>query len=337
MRILIYDDNPDFGGHQVMACHGIEELAANPAVEIVCMLNPDNDKLVRKLEKYTVLDAPCTARQLKAIHPDLVLCIQGDIGQSTSGIAAAKKAGIPCVSYLALPRSLQQMGAKLGALRDRINQRLLNKPSRYIVISESMQQLLRDRGTTVPITIVKNGTPAPPPPSLTPHTSILTLGLLGRIEFNQKQQHFMVHTFLNFPEAFAGCRLLIAGDGPDADKLRQMVAGKENITLRSWQDNTEAFYEEVDFLMLPSRYEGVPLVMLEALLRGIPVLGSNRDGMHDTLPSAWTFEFGNGTALAKTFSTLRNSWQNEIEAIKERVATEASLETFKTNFHNALL
>ncbi len=335
MRILIYDDNPDFGGHQVMACHGIEALAADPEIEIVCMLNPDNHKLAQKLEKYTVLNAPSKVQQLKALNLDLVLCIQGDLGQSTRGIAAAKKAGIQCISYLALPHTLHQMGAKLGALRDRAHQKQLNQPNRYIVISESMQQLLRDRGVTVPITIVPNGIPTSSS-SPKPHPSSLTLGLLGRIEFNQKQQDFMVRTFLAFPEAFEGCRLLIAGDGPDAGKLHQLVKEKENITLRSWQENTEAFYEEIDILLLPSRYEGVPLVMLEALARGIPVLGSNRDGMRDTLPEAWTFEPGNSEALANAFSGLRSRWKNEIEAIKKRIVIQTSLETFKTNFRNAL-
>ncbi len=339
MKILVYDDNPDFGGHQVMACHGVEALATDPSIDIVCMVNPANRQLAKKLEGFKVLEAPCTPQQLKALEPDLVLCIQGDIAQSTRGVAAAHKAGIECISYLALPHTLHQMGAKFGALRDRANQKLLNQPTRYIVISKSMEHLLRERGTTVPIAIVPNGIPHPKPKAQSPkpHPSSLTLGLLGRIEFNQKQQDFMVRTFLAFPEAFANCHLLIAGDGPDAGKLREMVEGKENITLRPWQDDTETFYSEIDFLMLPSRYEGVPLVMLEALARNIPVLGSNRDGMRDTLPGTWTFDPENGEALARAFSSIRNIWQNEIEAIQERTATEASLETFKANFLRAII
>ncbi len=339
MKILAYDDNPDFGGHQTMACHGIAALAADPAVEVVCMINPANRQLAEKLAGLEILEAPCTSQQLKSLDPDLVLCIQGDIAQSARGVAAARKAGIECISYLAIPHTLQQMGAKLGALRDRINQSLLNQPTRYIVISESMKALLIERGVTKPITIVPNGiphlkpqasSPKPPPPSP------LTLGLLGRVEFKQKQQDFMVRTFLDFPEAFTDCHLLIAGDGPDAGKLSSMVAGKENITLLPWQSDADAFYNQIDFLMLPSRFEGVPLVMLEALARGIPVLGSRRDGMRDILPEAWTFEAENGTALADTFSNIRTTWQNDIEAIRKRVATEASLDTFKARFLRAV-
>ena len=337
MRILIYDDNPDFGGHQIMACQGVEALAADPTIKVTCMINPANRHLAKLWKNFEVFDAPCTAQQLTSLNPNLVLCIQGDMTQSTQGIAAAKKAGIECVSYLALPHTLRQMGAKLGALRDQANQKRYSPPTRYIVISEGMQRLLRERGTTGPITIVQNGIPVPPASKTTPHGSRRTIGLLGRIEFNQKRQDFMVRTFLDFPEAFKECHLLMAGDGPDADPLRRMIEGKENISLRPWQDDTESFYNEIDVLMLPSRYEGVPLVMLEALARGIPVLGSNRDGMRDTLPEAWTFDPENGEALARAFSDLRSNWKNEIEALQTRIITKASMENFKANFHQAVM
>ncbi|MCK4564331.1 MAG: hypothetical protein KAU94_06635, partial [Verrucomicrobia bacterium] len=96
VKILVYDDNPDFGGHQAMACHGIEALAADPLLEVVCMINPANRQLAERLASLTVLKAPCTSQQLKSLDPDLVLCIQGDIAQSARGVATARKAGIEC-------------------------------------------------------------------------------------------------------------------------------------------------------------------------------------------------------------------------------------------------
>lgn len=323
-----------------MACRGIAALAADPAIEVVCMVNPANRPLVKKLAGIETLAPPCTPDRLKSINPDLVLCIQGDIAQSTQAIHAARKAGIECVSYLAIPHTLKQMGAKLGALRDRTHQHLINQPTRYIVISESMKQRLVKRGCTQPIAIVPNGIVMPHASSLTPHpSSLTTLGLLGRIEFNQKQQDFMVETFGRFPEAFSNCKLLIAGNGPDEDKLRKLIAQsprRDDIILQPWQSDTEAFYSAIDVLLLPSRFEGVPLVMLEALVRGIPVLGSRCDGMRDILPETWTFEPENGKELAGTFCEARENWTNEIDAVRQRVATETALDTFKTRFRDAV-
>jgi len=339
MRIIVYDDNPGFGGHQTMACHGIEALAADPQLEVVCMFNPRNKRLAAHAEEIPniqTFEAPRAIRRLQALNPDLVLCIQGDIGQSTKAVTAAKKAGIECISYIAIPHRMADMGTKFGTLRDRVSQRLFNRPSRYIAISKSMRALLIERGVTKPIAVVPNGIPPPPAPRLKPQNPNPTLGLLGRVEFNQKQQDFMLQTFIDYPAVFGDCRLLIAGNGPDEGKLRKLASGKDNISILPWQDDSEAFYDQIDFLMLPSRYEGVPLVMLEALARGIPVIGSDRDGMRDILPGAWRFEPENPTALAEAFSATRKSWQGEISALRQKGLVEHSLENFKDGFRNAV-
>lgn len=332
MKIIAYDDNPDFGGHQIMACHGIEALAKEPSTQIICMINPANQKLIDRLSEYTIV-AP--NHDLRTLAPDLVLCTQGDITQSKNGILAAKRADLECVSYLALPHPMAHMGSKLGAFRDLKTTHLINAPDRFITISESMKQLLIERGCTKPITVVPNGIPAPRAPNRKPQTVNCTIGLIGRIEFKQKQQDFMVRTFLNQP-VFKECRLLIAGSGPNEEQLRKMINGHENITLLPWQKDIDAFFSKIDVLVIPSRYEGVPLVMLEALARGIPVIGSDRDGMQEVLPNEWTFATGNAEALADTFAYVQKNRQNGIPALRQRVLANHSLDTFKANFANAV-
>ncbi len=334
VKILVYDDNPGFGGHQVMAAHGVAALAEDPSNEIICMVHPENRPLKKLLAGFQTLEP---ANNFQPLELDRVLCIQGDIAQSSKGVRAARRAGIECISYIAIPHRMAAMGAKLGALRDRLNQPLLNLPDRYIAISESMKRILVERGVTKPITIVKNGIPAPSPLPAKPADSRPSIGLLGRIEFNQKQQDFMVQAFLEQTEAFDGYRLLIAGNGPDEKHLQALINGQDAIDLLPWQENTQAFYEQIDFLVIPSRYEGFPLVMLEALARGIPTLGSACDGMLDVLPRAWTFEPGNARALAAAFSDVRNQWKELMPALREKIMADYSLETFKTNFRHAVM
>jgi len=318
-----------------MACHGVEALASDPEIELVCMLNPANRKLMDRLAPFDRL--PLTTN-FKSLTVDRILCIQGDIAQSTNGILAAKNAGIKCISYLAIPHRLSEMGAKLGRFRDGLNQRFVNAPDRYITISESMKTLLSERGATVTICVVPNGIPLPQKRNVPPPHSPFTLGLLGRIEFNQKQQDFMVRTVLAHPDIFGGCRLLLAGNGPDKKSLERLIEGHHEIVLLPWQNTMDAFYDQIDMLVIPSRFEGVPLVMLEALARGIPVIGSARDGMKDLLPEAWTFETENAEALARTFSAVRDDgWQDTMPALQQKVCTDFSLDTFKTNFYAAVM
>jgi glycosyltransferase involved in cell wall biosynthesis len=46
-----------------------------------------------------------------------------------------------------------------------------------------------------------------------------------------------------------------------------------------------------DLLLMPSRWEGVPLVMLEAMTYGVPILGSNIDVFRDYLSPANRIDF----------------------------------------------
>jgi glycosyltransferase involved in cell wall biosynthesis len=309
LKILVYDDNPDFGGHQIMACQGIEALSADPSIEIVCMLNPANRQLARRLAGFRALKP---AGNFKELNIDRVLCIQGDLAQSVRGIRAARRAGVECVGYLALPHRLADMGARLGALRDLVHRNLANAPDRFIVISEGMKHLLVGRGCTRPVDVVPNGIPAPAfSKAQGPRPNTATIGLLGRIEFKQKRQDFMVRAFRAHPGIFGDCQLLIAGDGPDGKRLRDMVVGNENIELLPWQNDPDAFFQRIDFLAIPSRYEGVPLVMLEALAHGL--------------------------ALAEAFSRVRKTLGSKIDVLRQRVRTEHSLEAFRTAFARAVL
>lgn len=340
MKIIAYDDNPDFGGHQIMAVHGVEALASAPSVDVHLIINPANKRLAAHLRELDIPTSTVRAGFPKP-HPDLLLCIQGDISQSTDGLQAARSAGIKCISYLSLSHTMMEMGAKLGALRDRINQRYINLPDRFITISEGMRQKLVTRGCSKPIDVVPNGINVVAAPSLTQralgHRSTCTLGIAGRIEFKQKQQDFVVNAFKNHPQAFHGCRLLIVGNGPDESELRNMIAGQDNIAFLPWQQDMESFYNQIDLLVIPSRFEGVPLVMLEALARGIPVIGSNRDGMKELLPPGWTFEFNNAESLARSFAHVRNNWNNDIAPLRQRVHAEHSLDAFRNNFRTAVL
>ncbi len=338
MKILIYDDSPDFGGHQVMAVRGIEALAQTGGLELTVMHHPENRKLSAALQQLDGLQAAVAdPGTIPARQPDIVLCIQGDIAQSAAGIAAAKKSRAECISYLAVPHTLAHMGAKFGAVRDLKNKPLFNKPDRFITISDSMKKIMQQRGCRRPITVVPNGIPAPPIPKLTAHDDQFAIGIIGRIEFKQKQQDFFVQAYRKHPALFGRSRVLIVGSGPDEQPLKKMIRNDDRIAHLPRQDDMEAVYEVLDMLVIPSRFEGVPLVMLEALARGIPVIGSRCDGMQDILPHSWTFTPGDSASLAAVFHDIRETWTKNIDDLQHRILEEHSLERFKAQFVKAVL
>jgi len=373
--ILFYDDNPDYGGHQIMACLAVEALAKNPAWKTLFFCNPGNIRLAERLAQIQnsggsleIIPSPFATRKLQglrnrfstaSIHqlsllfehekPDLILCIQGDIEDGSLALCAAKKAGIPCISYIPVPHRMALMGARFGAVRDRTNASLFKKPDGWITISESMKHLLLERGATAPVAVVHNGidtrrfapldrnatrTDLGLPPGQT------LLGTIGRIEFNQKQQDFLVRTFAAAWRENPSMHLVIAGDGPDRERLRGLIRNldlSERVSLLPWQKDSARLYNALDLLIIPSRFEGVPLVMLEALACGTPVIGSARDGMKDLLPPDWTFEPGNSQALVRTAEQVLAGKDPATARLQSVIHRDFTVETFQQNFEQALI
>lgn len=374
-KIICYDDNPDYGGHQVMACLALEALAKEPNFRIVFFSNPENTRLNQRLSKIrsgsTTMElrsTPFRTRKLqglrnrfsmKSIHmlrkllereePDLVLCIQGEIEDASLALCAGRHLKVPCISYIPIPHRMSLMGAKMGMLRDQINSYLFRRPDGWITISESMKKLLEARGTKRPIKIVHNGIDTSRFSPLSRQAARTALGLpqnktligtVGRIEFKQKQQDFLARTFSKHWKNSSDMHLVFVGDGPDSNRLEILIDELDLSTQTSrlpWQEESSLVYAALDFLVIPSRFEGVPLVMLEALACGTPVIASARDGMKDLLPTSWTFEPENDDALAVTFEHVSKVWKNDIDRLQQKIRTEYTIGAFQQNFQTALL
>lgn len=373
-KILCYDDNPDYGGHQVMACLAVDALARSDAWKPVFFCSPKNSRLIQRLEEIReatgnldIRESPAQTRKFQGLrnrvatssigalrllfgqeNPDLILIIQGEIEDGSLALCAAEKMHVPAISYIPVPHRMALMGAKLGTVRDALNAYLFKKPGGWITISESMKALLEERGASAPIEIVRNGidlTRFAPGDSAAARRTLglpenkTLIGSIGRIEFNQKQQDFLVKAFAEGWTPEDPVHLVITGDGPDRERLQTLIHDLgllERATLLSWQKDSVSVYNALDLLIIPSRFEGVPLVMLEALACGTPVIGSRRDGMQDLLPPKWTFETENSQALINTVKSVLKGDKTELSALQKQVCNEYTVENFQHNFEAAL-
>lgn len=76
-------------------------------------------------------------------------------------------------------------------------------------------------------------------------------------------------------------RLAILGEGPLGEELRQRVNELgigERVNLTGFLDNPWAWFAAADAFLLPSRWEGMPNVALEALACGLPVIATPESG-----------------------------------------------------------
>jgi glycosyltransferase involved in cell wall biosynthesis len=107
----------------------------------------------------------------------------------------------------------------------------------------------------------------------------LLIGSLGRLT-HQKG-------FDNLIEAVRGMhgekiQVVLAGVGEDEGKLRALVSesGLENrVHLAGYRRDIPHFLHSLDLYVQPSRYEGMPLAVLQAMAAGCPIVASAVDGI----------------------------------------------------------
>lgn len=373
MSILFYDDSPVFGGHEVMSLAGVEAVLSSSEVRVDFILTDSNPVLRERVselaERFPNLRVHCVpwcssklealrnrlkparirdlSEILRDLHPSLVVAIQGNIEHSSLALHASRAAGIRCASYIPVPHTNAEMGAKLGAIRDLFCRHLFHQPDHFITISDEMAALLRERGTRAPIHIVYNGIdtgrfqqgdPLNARESLGLPNDKTLVGVIGRIEFRQKQQHLLVEALAGDPKLRSSCHLVFAGEGPDRANLADIISRLDvSATILPWCDPA-LVYQAIDALVIPSRYEGLPLVMLEALASGTSVLGSDRDGMKDLLPAERRFQPDNPVAIRSALQRFVQDGKPPAPgALVARVRETMSMPAFRQAFSSTLL
>jgi glycosyltransferase involved in cell wall biosynthesis len=101
-------------------------------------------------------------------------------------------------------------------------------------------------------------------------------------------------------------RFLVAGDGPQRPHLEALVrrAGLSGrVVLLGNRDDVPELMARADLFVLPSRFEGLPSAIIEAMAAGRAVVASNTAGIPElVLPgqTGWLVPVGDPAALART-------------------------------------
>jgi len=85
----------------------------------------------------------------------------------------------------------------------------------------------------------------------------------------------------SFAESDAADRLTVFGDGPDRTALEQIIVSQgleSRVCLGGFEAAPWSWYAGADAVLVPSRWEGLPNVALEALACGTPVIATPESG-----------------------------------------------------------
>jgi glycosyltransferase involved in cell wall biosynthesis len=124
--------------------------------------------------------------------------------------------------------------------------------------------------------------------------------------------------------------LTLVGDGrqrPELTRLAGQLGIAEQVEFRGTLPAgaaVRAALDDADLFVLPSRQEGLPRAMIEAMARGLPCIGSRVGGIPELLPSGHTVPPGDVPALAGKIAEFLDNPQLMQDAARRnlRVAGE---------------
>ncbi len=104
------------------------------------------------------------------------------------------------------------------------------------------------------------------------------IGSVGRFEY-QKNQAFLVDAYARLAERRDDVVLVFAGGGRLRNELEAQIENlglRDKVIIFDYQKQAEDYFGLFDLFVLPSRYEGLPLVAIEAQSMGLPCLLSDK-------------------------------------------------------------
>ncbi|ARS26160.1 glycosyltransferase family 4 protein [Sphingomonas sp. KC8] len=313
-RLLVLQDSPGFGGHEIMFLKLLPAVLDDAGFDEVVVRMPVANRALQDhlagLRSPRLRIAPwkfakragepyfaglrrgyrAAVRETMAQErPRATLLLQGRI-ENLAVPMLALPASQPVISYIPMAHSMKDMGRN-AMVGDHVRRRLYRRPDRFIVPSHAVARQLVQAGARAQIVVVdnvvdrKHGDGAHIRQSLNLPPDRKVALFLGRFDNHQKGLDLLAAAIRRSAARLRDWTFLFAGDGPGKAAIATLANAIDARTL-PWSDRSQDYLAASNVMLMPSRFEGVPLVMLEAMAQGLPILASDLDVFREYLPDA---------------------------------------------------
>jgi len=151
----------------------------------------------------------------------------------------------------------------------------------------------------------------------------------GRLS-RQKGQDVLLEAWPLVEEKVPGARLVLVGSGPDKDSIVRRAVGR--VAAVGERADAAEWIGAADVVAMPSRWEGMSFVMLEAMARGRCIVATDVSGASECLDGAGAVvPVENPRALADAIAErLRDRALREAEGREARLRAERSYDLART-------
>jgi len=176
-----------------------------------------------------------------------------------------------------------KLGILLPFYKNIFLKRVLRSASKIIVLDKKYKEVIAARyGISKNITVIPNGVSEKFFISKrllsSKHANLL---YVGRLSLEKNVSKLVEAVSLLKGDA----TLHLVGDGEKRGEIENIVSGKniKNVILHGNKTGEEliSFYQKADIFLLASDHEGLPLVLLEAMASGVPIIASDVIGIRE--------------------------------------------------------
>ena len=284
-----------WAGAEVMACHLLRHLRSFPDLDVAVILLNDG-RLARELRAaglpvhvvdeshHSFPQIANAIRKILATHSPDILHSHRYKENILAFLASRFYPGVRLIATQhGLPETLDQSLSWLGRLKLKINSLILSRHFQKIVaVSEGVRTFfVNDLGFfEEQVAVIHNGIEIPATVCRKAADEHFLVGSAGRI-FPVKDYGLMVR----IAKELASNREIsfaLAGDGPERGALEKAIdeyglAGR--FALNGHLENMDSFYRGLDLYLNTSVHEGIPMTILEAMARGLPVIAPQIGGI----------------------------------------------------------
>ncbi|HTU13949.1 MAG TPA: glycosyltransferase [Solirubrobacterales bacterium] len=366
IKVLVYADSRIFSGAESLLSEIVAGLAGEGRFELSLAVPPENTELAESLaaaagpgpridvpsqklplaafDLYDPRRVRAVGKVLSGVGADVMLLNLPSAEYGSTPLLARVRPRIPVVGLMHISGLMGDLDFRLGRLREKLARRAVSRLDTVCLLSEQAKKEYpgqwAPRGTS--LEVIRMPTPQievvdrdEARRSLGLPADRTVIGMAGRMTIKQKGQDTLIEAAAVLCADRPDLHFAIAGDGQDRERVERLIGERglrDRFTLLGQVSDMPGFLSAIDLIAIPSRFEGLPLIALEALAAGVPGVASSVDGICDVWPAEWRVEAGDAAGLADRLGRLLDagaSTQQDLVAsgrstMKQRTSSRAS-------------
>lgn len=295
MKLVAYSDATSFGGAEQALANLLAFL--DPSLEIgVLAVDEKIGEQIRSARAGAALhlvpraenkwDAGPILRHLRVVrklrpdifHANLWTTVRGQYGVIAALLARGVRTVVveqaPLPTDSPLQRSLKRMTSRRVSAHVAVGKRSARAVEEAFGLSAGS------------VRTIYNGVPDLPVDPLPRRANGPVIGAVGRLS-PEKGYDVAIRALTGLP----GATFVLVGDGAERPRL-EALAGElgvaERVEVIGWSSEPRRYLPGFDVFVLPSRQEGFPLAVVEAMLAGVPVVASDVGSVGEAVVEAET-------------------------------------------------